>query len=268
MSSVLKEVDQLLKMRKTREINIIGQDTSAYGMDLYGKSQIDKLLKKLSLRSKGRWLRLLYTHPAYFSEELISVIKNESSICKYIDLPLQHINDKILTKMRRGTSREQILSLINKLREKIPDLVLRTTLIVGFPGETEAQFKELLNFMQDVRFERLGLFKYSQEEGSPAYKFSGQLQDKVKQARYNQALSLQQDISTSVNQKFLGKTLRVLIDEQDPQDKSVFLARSEYDAPEVDGCVYVKSKKKLNIGDFVKVKITDTLEYDLVAEVA
>lgn len=266
MASIIKETQELITKHKVREINLIGQDTTAYGKDLYGEVKIAQLLKALSSEAKSNWVRLLYTHPAYFSKQLIATIKEQDAICKYIDLPLQHINDKILTRMRRGTSSEQIRKLIECLRKEIPSVALRTVFIVGFPGETEKQFKQLLQFIKDVRFERLGLFKYSREKGSSAHDLSGQIPEKVKQARYEEALALQQEISTEVNQRFLGKKMRVLIDEIDSEDKNVFLARSEYDAPEVDGCVYVKSKKDLKVGSFVDVLINDTLEYDLVGE--
>lgn len=265
--SILKEADSLFNKLGVSEINLIGQDTTMYGKDLYGQSKLRGLLRELSKLARGRWLRLLYAHPAHFSQRLIEVIKNESSVCKYIDLPIQHINDKILAEMKRGTSRKQILSLIVRLRKEIPHLAIRTSLIVGFPGETDKQFKELLDFIRKMKFERLGVFKYSRERKSPAYNFTQQVPEKIKQARYDAALSLQQDISRKINQGFLRKEVPVLIDEQDAQDKNLFLGRTQYDAPEVDGCVYVKSKKKLKPGDFAQVKITDTLEYDLVGEV-
>ncbi len=249
-----------------------------YGQDLYRQSKIAFLVRELSKKSRGSWIRLLYAHPGNFPQELTAVIKEEPAICKYIDLPLQHINDRILKKMGRETSRRQIFSLVGRLRAEIPGLAIRTTLIVGFPGETDAEFKELLDFIRQMRFERLGLFKYSRETGSRAYNFSRQVPEEVRQSRYEQALSLQQHISEKLNEGFLGKQLRVLIDEQDERDRNVFLGRSEYDAPEVDGCVYVKSqpnsraqgqrKKSLRPGDFVEVKITDTLEYELVGEIS
>ena len=267
MDSILKEADEFFNIRRVAEINLIGQDTTMYGQDLYGEAKLSQLLAKLSVKAKDKWIRLLYTHPAHFSKRLIAVIKNEPSICKYIDLPIQHINDKILKEMNRGTSREQILGLIETLRKNIAHLGIRTTIIVGFPGETDRQFSQLLDFIRDVKFERLGLFKYSRQPQTSAYDFAGQIPEKIKQSRYDAALTLQQDISTKINEGFLGKQLRVLIEEQDTQDKGMFLGRTQYDAPEVDGCVYVKSKESLEIGDFVKVKITDTLEYDLVGEV-
>ena len=266
MDSILKEGEALLNKRLVSEINLIGQDTTMYGQDLYAQNRIAELLAKLAGKAKARWVRLLYAHPKHFSQKLMSVIRDEPSICKYIDLPIQHINDKILEKMNRRTSRKEILSLIERARKEIPEIAIRTTLIVGFPGETDKQFRELLDFIRDAKFERLGLFKYSRQADTLAYDFGRQVPEKIKQTRYDEALSLQQDISTKINQAFLGRELRVLIDEQDTQDKGVFLGRSEADAPEVDGCVYVHSKKRLKTGDFVQVKIIDTLEYDLVGE--
>lgn len=266
LDSILKEADLLLNKLSFSEINLIGQDTTMYGQDLYGRSQIVQLLTKLSKVAQGRWVRLLYAHPEHLPQELIAVIRDEPSICKYIDLPIQHINDKILKAMKRKTSRKQILSLIDRLRKEIPSLAIRTTLIVGFPGETDEQFRDLLQFIREAKFERLGIFKYSKEKGSRAYDFARQIPEKVKQSRYSEALTLQQEISVKINEGLLGKELCVLIDEQDTRDKDVFLGRTQYDAPEVDGCVYVKSKKSLQPGDFVQVKVTDTLEYDLVGE--
>ncbi|MFC1699479.1 30S ribosomal protein S12 methylthiotransferase RimO [Candidatus Omnitrophota bacterium] len=263
-ASILKEADLLIKQRRVKEINLIGQDTTMYGEDLTGSLNLAELLRKLAQKAKGRWIRLLYTHPAHFSDQLIQVIKREQPICKYIDLPIQHINDKILKLMRRKTSTAQILRLLDALRQAIPNLCLRTTLMVGFPQETDRQFRELLDFMRQVKFERLGLFKYSPEEDTPAAKLSGQVPERVKQARFNQALGLQQQIARGLNQKFLGQTLRVLVDEQDSQDRGQFIGRTQFDAPEVDGCVYLRSKKGLKVGTFVRAEIVDTLEYDLV----
>ena len=270
MNSILKEANSLFSQQRVSEINLIGQDTTMYGQDLYSQSKIAALLNEICKlkNAKGRWIRLLYAHPAHLSRELIAVIRDKAQICKYIDLPIQHINDIILKKMNRKTSRRHILSLIAQLRKALPDLAIRTTLIVGFPGETDTQFKELLDFIRETKFERLGLFKYSREKGSKAFSFSQQIPEKVKQSRYEEALTLQQKISSEINEIFLEKRLNVLIDEQDTQQNNIFLGRTQYDAPEVDGCVYVKSKRKLKAGDFVQVKITDTLEYDLVGELS
>lgn len=266
IGSILKEADQLLHKHKVSEINLIGQDTTMYGQDLYKRRRIAELLKKVSRQAKDKWVRLLYAHPVNFPQQLIKLIKEEPSICKYIDLPIQHINDRILKKMSRGITRKQVLCLIDSLRKEVPDLCIRTTLIVGFPGETDRQFSQLLDFIRQMKFERLGLFKYSPEKDTRACKLTPQIPQKIKQSRYDTALKLQQDVARENNAQFLGKRLSVLIDEEGPQDRNQYLGRSQYDAPEVDGCVYVKSKKRLKTGDFVQVKIVDTLEYDLVAE--
>jgi ribosomal protein S12 methylthiotransferase len=265
IESVVKEVDSLLE-KGVSEINLIGQDTTSYGTDLYGKKRLPELLKELaSLLKKETWIRLLYTHPAHFTDELIDVIR-DYPVCKYIDLPIQHINDSILKKMGRRTMRKEIVSLIEKIRKKIPGVALRTSLILGFPGETEAQFKDLLQFLKDVRFERLGAFIYSREESTRAYSFDKQVSQKVKNRRFDETMKLQQSISAENNKRFLSKTVRVLVDKRIEGEDNLFLARTQADAPEVDGCVYLKAEKT-KIGGFADAKITDTLEYDLVGKI-
>lgn len=262
-ASVLKKVESFSK-DKVSEVNIIGQDITGYGIDLYSSFKLADLLKKISKAARNvRWIRLLYLNPSRVSDELISVIKNEEKIVKYIDLPIQHINNRILKLMNRDTSKEEIIRLIEKIRKAIPGVAMRTSVIAGFPTETEQEFIELLSFLEEARFERLGAFVYSREEGTPAYRLK-QLPEKVKAERFNQIMSLQQKISTDVNKEFLGKTLKVLIDSE---EEGRYLGRSQADAPEVDGQVFVKSAKKLKAGDFANVKIVDTLEYDLVGEV-
>jgi ribosomal protein S12 methylthiotransferase len=247
-------------------LNIIGQDITGYGLDLYGSAGLPQLLSRLIERSKNiGWIRLLYTYPNRISDDLLSLIKDEPRICKYIDLPVQHINDRILKLMNRHTTSKEILKLIDKIRKNIPQAAIRTSLIVGFPSETDAQFLDLLKFIRQVRFERLGAFIYSPEEGTPAANFKKQIPRKIKLQRLNRIMAEQQKISRQLNQGFLGKTIEVLIDEK---EKDGYLGRSQYDAPEVDGLVYVKSKSELKPGEFVKVRIEDTLEYDLVGSVA
>lgn len=264
MDSVLKEASDLVKSG-AKEINLIGQDTTLYGTDLYRRLALAELLKKL-VKVKGvNWIRLLYAHPANFTDEIIKIIKDEPAICKYVDLPIQHINDRILKMMKRGSSKKAILNLLKKLRKEIPDLVIRTSIIVGFPGETEAEFKELLEFIKDAKFERLGCFTYSREEGSPAYGFSSQISDKEKQTRWDEVMKVQQEVSRENNSKLMGKELDVIIDEKDDLDPNLYLGRSHMDAPEVDGIVYVKGSN-IKVGEFVRVKIVDTYEYDLVGE--
>lgn len=247
------------------EINIIGQDITGYGIDLYAKFSLTELLKKIIKKIKNAgWIRLLYLNPARISNELLELIRDEPKICKYIDLPIQHINNRILKLMNRDSSRETISALIAKIRKMIPGVCLRTSIIAGFPSETDKEFNELLRFIEEAKFERLGAFIYSREEGSPAYSFKKQVPQKLKQERFNMIMSSQQRISAQINKKFIGSVMDVLI--EDHQDGS-YLGRSQYDAPEVDGLVYVLAGRALAKGGFARVKITDTLEYDLVGEV-
>ena len=263
-NSILDKVESFAKERVS-EVNIIGQDITGYGLDLYGETKLDSLLEKI-VRYSGSigWIRLLYLYPSRISDKLLKLITESPKICKYIDLPIQHINNRILKLMHRQTNRKDILMLIDKVRKMVPEVAIRTSLIVGFPSETDKEFKELLKFIEDMRFERLGAFIYSREEDTRASVFKKQIPEKIKQERINTLMLCQQNISTEVNKKFLGRTIDVLIDEK---DEGFYLGRSQYDAPEVDGQIYVDSKKVLNPGDFVKVKITDTIEYDLVGEV-
>lgn len=262
MESVLKEI-ALLKESGAREINLIGQDTTLYGIDRYKSLRLPELLEKASRIMPSRWLRLLYTHPAHYSQNLINVIGENDSICKYLDLPIQHINDKILKKMKRYVTKRDIVSLIERLRKNIRTLAIRTSVMVGFPGESERDFKELENFIKETKFERLGVFIYSPEEGTKAYGFKGQLPHKEKSRRFERIMEIQQKVSEENNRAHLGSTLKVLIDEKDASGPNQYMGRTEHDAPEVDGLVYVKSERALKEGDFANVKIDGTLEYDL-----
>ena len=194
------------------------------------------------------------------------MIAKEKRICKYVDMPIQHINDRILKLMHRGITRKEILSLIKKLRKAIRNVYLRTSIIVGFPTETDKEFRELLDFLKDVKFERLGAFIYSREEGTAAYSFKGQVSYLTKKSRLNRIMSLQQENSRQLNASLLGKKLEVMVDEKDYEEDNLYLARLEQDAPEVDGTIYVRSSKKLLPGEFCRIKIIDTLEYDLIGE--
>lgn len=266
IESVVEEAKNLSSSGKIREIDIIGQDTTLFGNDIYGRQRLPELLKRISsLRSSVKWIRLLYTHPAHYSGKLIGVLRDEEKICRYLDLPIQHINDSILKKMNRHTTKKDIIGLIEKLRDSIPGLTLRTSVIIGFPGETDKEFGELLAFLEDVRFEKLGAFIYSAEEGSKAYKLKGRVPDVIKNQRFDEVMKLQQRISSDINKSYMGKTVKVLIDEPLEGEDNKFLGRTEFDAPEVDGCVYV-SGRDIKVGEFYKVRITDTLEYDLVGE--
>jgi ribosomal protein S12 methylthiotransferase len=247
-------------------MNLIGQDTSYYGADRYGRPRLPELLERLSRVPGIRWIRLLYAHPAHVTEDLIRVIRDCPPVVKYIDLPMQHINGSLLTAMRRETDGATIRRIVDRFRSQIPDLAIRTTFIVGFPGETDAHLEELARFMEEVRFERLGIFPYSPEPKTPASSMPDPVPDAVKEQRFRRLMELQQEISQEINRRWLGREVEVLIDERDPSDPNVFLGRSYADAPEVDGQVFVRSSVPLSAGQFVRAKVVDTTEYDLVGE--
>jgi len=244
------------------ELNIIGQDITSYGLDIYGEASLEKLLRKILKGTSIDWIRLLYLYPSRITDDLLKIIRDSPRVCKYIDLPLQHINDRILRLMnRRNASKKDIYKLIGKIRKLVPTAALRTAFIVGFPSESDSEFKELLDFIEDIRFERLGVFIYSHEEATAAYKMGGQIPKRIKDQRFDIIMRKQQEISSSINKEYLGSTLDVLIDEKEPGH---YLGRTQYDAPEVDGLVYVHSDMVLTPGELVSVEINDTLEYDLV----
>jgi len=313
MDSILSKVEKL-DQNKLSELNIIGQDITGYGLDLYAKIRLTDLLHKVIQKTKNiRWVRLLYLYPSRINDALLELVRNSPKLCKYIDLPIQHINGRILKLMHRQTSKKYILGLLDKIRKKIPEAAIRTSFIVGFSSETDREFKELLKFSEEMRFERLGAFIYSREEGTQAYNLKKQLPHKVKLERFNRLMLQQQKISQDINKNFLGKVMEVLIDEREKDgayasmaqnpaingrdkynaplsinpgrpvasvvlskrsaskgkaepSRRIYLGRTQYDAPEVDGLVYVESEKELKPGDFLKVRITGTLEYDLVGE--
>ncbi|MFA6321180.1 MAG: 30S ribosomal protein S12 methylthiotransferase RimO [Candidatus Omnitrophota bacterium] len=266
IKSVAEEIRRLSGPGKLKELNLIGQDTTLFGVDRYGKPMLGGLLRKIcGLDNSVEWIRILYTHPAHYTKELISVIRNEDKICKYLDLPIQHISDHILKKMNRRVTKSDILNLIERLRKNIPGIVLRTSIITGFPGESDKDFDELVKFLRDTRFERLGAFVYSQEEGTKAAKFNNQIPEKVKRHRLDVLMEEQKRISLDINKRYLNKTLDVLIDEKCADEKDKFMGRTRGDAPEVDGMVYVTGKG-VKVGQIYKVKIKDTLEYDLVGD--
>lgn len=259
IESILSEAKYLAK-KGIKEINLVAQDTTLYGVDLYGKKRLPELLNLLSEISSIEWVRLLYTHPAHFSDELIDTLALNPKICKYLDLPVQHISDDILARMNRKVNQAQIEKLIDKLKEKITDLTLRTTFLVGFPGEKEKDFQGLLNFVEKIKFDRLGAFAYSKEEDTPAYNFKDQVSSKIKLDRLDRLLLLQQTISLEKNLKKIGKVLKVLIEGK--SEDGYFVGRSQGEAPEVDGVIYVRGDK-IKIGDFVEVRIIEVDEYDL-----
>lgn len=266
IKSIIEEVRKL-DSENVRELNIIGQDITAYGIDIYKKKSLAKLLKYIVKETKNiKWIRLLYMYPTHITDDLIDAIASEDKICNYMDIPFQHINDKVLKKMNRNITKKQTIDLISKIRHKIPQVKLRTSFIVGFPQETNDEFKELLAFVKDQKFDKVGVFKYSDEEDTPAYKLSCKISSKVKDSRFDKLMKAQQEVSKAIQERFIGRELKVLIDESHPEDKGVYVGRSEYDAPEVDGVVYVHTKKKLKEGDIVNVKITDSYDYDLLGD--
>ena len=244
----------------------MGQDISHYGLDIYKKARLSLLLRGMCASLKKiHWIRLLYLHPNHVTDGLIDVIANEEKICKYVDVPLQHISSRVLKAMKRQTTTKRILHFLSRLRKKIPGVALRTSLIVGFPGETEKEFKQLLSFVKEQKFERLGVFKYSREEGTPAYRYAGQIPQRLKAERFKALMQLQQRISLEFNRKLIGKEFEVLIDGKDSGTR--YWGRLAIDAPEVDGAVYVSADRELRPGEFVKVKITDAYEYDIAGSV-
>lgn len=250
----------------TKEIILIAQDTSKYGIDIYGSKKLPDLINELSKINSIEWIRLLYCYPEDIDDNLINVIQSNNKVCKYIDIPIQHINNTLLKNMGRTSRREDIENLLLKLREKIPEIVIRTSLIVGFPGETEEQFLELLSFLNDFEIDRVGIFTYSQEEGTSAALLENQIDDKIKKVRQRKLAVLQKKISLSKNKSRINKIYRVLIEEIKADGTSV--GRTYGDAPEIDGVVYIKDTVSyLNIGDYVNVKIVDALDYDLVGEI-
>lgn len=263
--NVIEEAKQLAE-KGVRELNVIAQDTTRYGEDLFGKPYLAKLLKELCKIEKLRWIRVLYCYPERVTDELIDVMANEEKIVKYIDLPLQHCNAEILKSMNRRGSRESLTALLNKIRDRIPNVVLRTTFISGFPGETEEQFEELCEFAKEIEFDRLGCFPYSQEEDTPAAAFPNQLDEETKQERADIIMEQQQLIMTRRCEGLIGSTVEVLVEGFD-RIAECWYGRTYADAPEVDGCVFFTTNgKKPKPGDFVNVKITDTMGIDPVGE--
>lgn len=262
---ILEEARQLVNYG-VKEINLVAQDTTLYGIDVYGEKRLPQLLSLLSEIPKLKWIRLLYTHPAHFSDELIEALASNSKVCKYVDLPLQHISDEILAQMNRKVTRKEVEELVFKLRGEIPNLTLRTSFIVGFPGEKEKHFKEMLKFVEKTRFDKLGAFPYSKEEETPAYNFKSQLSSQLKSQRFDQLMLTQQGIAFEKNESKIGKTLTVLVEAKSKEEDGYFFARSQAEAPEVDGVILVKSDN-LKIGELVKVKIVDYCDYDLLGEV-
>ena len=265
MEDVIKEA-QWLADNGVTELIVIAQDTTRYGEDLYGKSKLPELLQKLCKIENLKWIRVLYCYPERITDELLDVIAQEEKIVKYLDLPIQHCNGEILKNMNRVGDKEYLTALMAKIRNRIPDITLRTTLITGFPGETEEQFEELAEFVKETRFDKLGCFAYSQEEGTPAAGFDGQLDEEVKTHRAEIIMEQQQLISEQDNEKKLGKTFEAVVEGFDKYAECYF-GRCKSDAPDIDGKAFFTSENPLELGQYVNIKITDTLDYDLIGEV-
>ena len=264
IESLVKEVRYLAK-KGVKELLLIAQDLSYYGIDIYGKTQLAELINQISEVDGIEWIRLHYLYPTKFPMEILPIMRENPKVCKYLDMPLQHISNSVLQRMMRHVTREEIETLIQKIKEEVPGVVLRTTMLVGFPGETEADIDELKQFIKDMKFERLGVFPYSHEDGTyAANNFPDDLEDEVKQTRANEIMEIQQQISADLNQQKIGKTYRVIIDKK---EGDYFVGRTEFDSPEVDGEVMISSENELQKGDFVTVKITETEDYDLYGEV-
>ena len=261
----LVEEAQCLAKRGVKEIIIIAQDTCNYGKDLYGKVRLVDLLREIAKIEQIEWIRLQYSYPNDFNDELINFMANEPKMCKYIDMPLQHINNRLLNSMNRRITGEEIKTLINKIREKIPQVCLRTTLIVGYPSESEEEFEELKTFVEQTKFDRMGAFTYSAEENTAAFKLEDNISEEEKQDRLDALTFSQESISLNLNQKKIGKTFKVLIDRKEGE---FWIGRTEFDSPEVDNEVLISIEEKVKIGNFYQVKITDATEFDLYGEIA
>ncbi len=247
-----------------KELNLIAQDTTRYGLDIYGEYKLAELVREICKNTNIPWIRLLYCYPDKITDDLIEELKNNPRLVKYMDIPVQHISDKILSRMNRHGDSALIKETVKKLRDSVPDITLRTTVIVGFPGETEEDFEELCNFVKETRFDRFGAFTYSAEEDTPAAAFDGAVEEQTKQDRYDVVMQIQLDISEQKNRAKLGKTIEVLCEGYDAVSEA-FYGRSAADAPDIDGKVYFTAKKQsVKIGSFVKVKIEEALDYDLV----
>src|SRR3989339_717028 len=261
---LLRETKSLAK-KGVKELIIIGQDTSDYGIELYGKRNSAELLRKLSEINGIEWIRLLYVYPSHVPDDLINEIANNPKICKYIDIPLQHISDNVLKSMRRGITKRRTIELINELKTRIPNLTLRTTFIVGYPNETETEFHELCDFIREVKFDRVGVFNYSIEENTPSFILGDPLTSEEKEERKAIIMEIQKDISEEKNRALVGKQLRVIVDRT---EGDYFVGRTERDAPEVDGEVLIKAENEhVKIGEFYSVEIYDSNEYDLFGKI-
>ena len=264
MERLLKEAQDLAE-QGVKELILVAQETTLYGKDLYGEKSLPKLLRELCKISGIRWIRILYCYPEEITDELIQVMKEEPKICHYLDLPIQHANDTILKRMGRRTSKQELIDIVQKLRKEIPDICLRTTLITGFPGETQEQHEEVMEFIDTLEFDRLGAFTYSPEEDTPAATFENQIDEEVKEDRQADIMELQQEIAFDKAEDMIGREVLVMI-EGKVADENAYVGRTYRDAPNVDGLIFINTDVELISGDFAKVKVTGALDYDLIGE--
>lgn len=265
MERILKEAEELVA-QGVKELILVAQETTLYGKDLYGEKTLPKLLKELCKISGLYWIRILYCYPEEITDELIQVIKEEDKICKYLDLPIQHASDDVLKRMGRRTSKAQLVDVIRKLRTEIPNIAIRTTLITGFPGESQEQHEELMEFIDEMEFDRLGVFTYSPEEDTAAARMDDQIEESVKEDRQADLMELQQEIAFELAEDMIGKEVLVMI-EGKVADENVYVGRTYKDAPNVDGLIFVEADVELMSGDFARVRVTGALEYDLIGEI-
>lgn len=264
MERLLKEAQDMAE-QGVKELILVAQETTLYGKDLYGEKSLPKLLRELCKISGIRWIRILYCYPEEITDELIQVMKEEPKICHYLDLPIQHANDTILKRMGRRTSKQELIDIVQKLRKEIPDICLRTTLITGFPGETQEQHEEVMEFIDTLEFDRLGAFTYSPEEDTPAATFEDQIDEEVKEDRQADIMELQQEIAFDKAEDMIGREVLVMI-EGKVADENAYVGRTYRDAPNVDGLIFINTDVELISGDFAKVKVTGALDYDLIGE--
>ena len=265
LEELVEEAERLAAFG-AKEIILVAQETTVYGMDLYGEKRLPELLRRLCAISGVYWIRILYCYPEEITDELIETIRTEEKVCNYLDIPIQHASDHVLKRMGRRTDRREIMDMIARLRERIPDICLRTTIITGFPGETQKDHESLLEFVDEMAFDRLGVFTYSPEEDTPAALFEGQIDEAVKVERQADIMELQQEIAFEKAQDAVGSTLLVMVEGNVP-DEHAYVARSYKDAPNVDGFVFIQTARELMTGDFVRVKITGAYDYDLIGEI-
>ena len=264
MEDIIKEANKLAK-DGYKEIILIAQDTTKYGIDIYGRPRLAELLQELCKIDGIHWIRFLYAYPETIDDELIKVVKENEKICKYFDIPIQHISDTILKRMNRQSDGKSIRRLIQKLRKEIPEVVIRTTVMVGFPGETKEDFEELYDFLKEAKFDKLGCFSYSKEDGTPAARIKEQIHPMTKKSRYNKIMALQQQISKENLERQIDREVDVLVEDKSFDGKT-YIGRTYMDVPEIDGIVYLKSNNNLQSGDFTKAKIIDVSSYDLITE--